>query len=127
MKESLFDAIFGESNPYDFKSYIVRTGGEIPQKKYVVETKESNTTVYVSLPGFQKDDIEFSIDSNKLTICAEINEIVGKFEKYECNPYHLVIDLPYAKNSVEFKSFENGILTIKLKEINNTKETYTLD
>ena len=77
--------------------------------KYGVKDKEGNYTVKLALPGVEKEDLDLTVENNKLTITLEKNhEFVSAFT-------HVIELQEYNEDSIK-TSLVNGVLEITLEK-----------
>ncbi len=110
---SLFDEFFNESWFSNFEN---------SQKYALIEwdEEEKEATITIEAPGFQKEDIEISSDSEGLTISGEISN-----ETLKNKLTHRKFSYILRRSDLDPKSVQailkNGILEIKLKKEKDKK------
>ncbi len=121
---SAFDRFFGNRYTRSFEKDL--TEHRWSPSGDVSETP-SEITFTVELPGFEKNEIDISLDKNVLTISGD-----RKFEKEEKRDFHRV-ERWYGKFFRSFKlpatvdttgieaALKNGVLTIRLPKVEEAK------
>lgn len=85
-----------------------------------VNELEDKVLVIAEMPGVKKDDIQLKSTPHSLTISTKASE-------YD-RSYYKEIELPCAINSDYAKArYQNGILEIKLKKLNETQKDIKID
>jgi HSP20 family molecular chaperone IbpA len=122
-KDILYDLIF------PFENYILREGKNLMANSFNSDLKEDQNCYYINaeLPGFNKDEIELEVDTNRVIIHAE------KKKKEDVDKKNHLSEITYGffsrtfsfSHSVEIDStkatYENGILNIKLNKTIDSK------
>jgi len=91
-------------------------------RKPLVEINEEPTQIIViaEMPGVTKEDIELKATSHSLTISTKTSETDRK--------YYKEVELPVAINSDYAKArYQNGILEVKLKKIDEKHTNIKVD
>jgi len=115
---------------FPFENFIIREGKQLMANGFSSDLEEDKENYYIKaeLPGINKDEIELEADSNKVVIHAE-----KKQEREESDKKNHFSEITYGSFSRSFsfshsidtnnvKAFyENGILKIKLKKVDNSK------
>ncbi|MHA1291312.1 MAG: archaeal heat shock protein Hsp20 [Promethearchaeota archaeon] len=93
---------------------------EVREPLVEVSEEEEHLIVIAEMPGVSKEDIELKATTNSLTISSKSENIGRK--------YYKEIDLPTAINSNYAKArYQNGILEVKLKKINEKSTNIKID
>jgi len=120
--DRLFEDIFGE---------VIEEGEGIPTQWYpAVDVKEDDKAFYVTadLPGLKKEDINISLEGNRLTISGE-----REFSREEKKENYHFMERGYGKFTRSFTvpstvdadkikaSYKDGVLTIELPKKEEVK------
>lgn len=96
------------------------------------ELKEDNSNYYIKaeLPGLEKENIDVSIDNNKVSIRAEKKEEIEEddirydFSEINYGSFSRTFSLSTPVNSENVKaSFKNGILNLTIPKLTSSERT----
>jgi HSP20 family protein len=126
---SIFNGAFGTRNPFaDFRGFNdelnrlfnTRRATTSHYPAFNIYSNDEETVVVAPLPGFKAEDIDISVERNRLTLSGSREKELAEGEQYHrrerfSGEFKRSLTLPFAvdEKQVEAK-FSDGVLEIKL-------------